>query len=90
VWIPLTDAAARVGLSRTGFLGLDEREGIAITQRYSRRSVAAAELDAYLERCRIPPGSYGPELVPYKGQNGPAEVRHLDLLDAVAAGLAFF
>jgi hypothetical protein len=51
--------------------------------------VAAAELDAFLRRCRIPPASYGPELVPYKGHNGPAEVRHVDLLDAVAAGLSW-
>jgi hypothetical protein len=39
--------------------------------------VVVAELDAYLERCRIVSGNYGPELVvPYKGHNGPAEVRH--------------
>jgi hypothetical protein len=88
VWIRLTDAAARLGLSRSGFLGLAEREGIVITQRSGRRGVTAAQLDAFAERCRIAPASYGPELVPYKGRNGPAEVRHLDLLDAVVAGLS--
>jgi hypothetical protein len=63
--------------------------GIAITLRYGRRGVTAAQLDAFVERCRIAPASYGPKLVPYKGHNGPAEVRHLDLLDAVAAGLSW-
>jgi hypothetical protein len=84
VWIRLTDAAARLGLSGSGFLGLAERQGIAITERSGRRGVATAELNAYLERCRIPPGSYRPELVPCKGRDSPVEVRHLDLLDAVA------
>jgi hypothetical protein len=89
VWVRLTDAATQLGMSRSGFVRLAQREGISITQRYGRRGVAAAELDAFLERCRIAPGSYGPEVVPYKGHNGPAEVRHLDLLDAVAAGLSW-
>jgi hypothetical protein len=89
VWIRLTDAAAQLGMSRSGFLGLVEREGIAITQQSGRRGVAAARLDAFVKRCRIPPGSYRPELVPYKGHNGPVEVRHLDLLDAVVAGLSW-
>jgi hypothetical protein len=88
VWIRLTHAANQLGLSRSSFLGLAEREGIVITERYGRRGVTAAQLDAYLERCRIAPGSYGPELVPYKGHNGPAQVRHVDLLDAVVAGLS--
>jgi hypothetical protein len=87
VWISLTDTATRLRFSRSGFLGLVQREGIAITQRHGGRGVSAAELDAFLERCRIAPESYGPELVPYKGHNSPAEVRHLDLFDAVAAGL---
>jgi hypothetical protein len=89
VWIRLTHAASRLGLSRSSFLVLAEREGIAITERYGRRGVTTPQLDAYVERCRIPPASYGPELVPYKGPNGPAEVRHLDLLDAVVAGLSW-
>jgi hypothetical protein len=89
VWIRLTHAANQLGLSRSSFLGLAEREGIAITERYGRRGVTAAQLDAYLERCRIAPGSYGPELVPYKGHNGPAVVRHVDLLDPVGAGLSW-
>jgi hypothetical protein len=89
VWIRLTDAAARLGLSRSGFVGLAEREGIAITHRGGRRGVIAAELDDYLGRCRISPASYGPELVPYCGRSSPAEVRHLDLLDAVGAGLSW-
>jgi hypothetical protein len=88
-WIRLTDAATQLGLSRSGFLGLAEREGVVITERYGRRGVAAAQLDAFVARCRIAPASYGPELVPYKGHTGPAEVRHLDLLDAVGAGLSW-
>jgi hypothetical protein len=88
-WITLTDAATRLGMSRTSFVRLAEREGIPITQRYGRRGVTAAQLDAVVERCRIPPGSYGPELVPYSGRSTPAEVRHLDLLNAVAAGLSW-
>jgi hypothetical protein len=59
-WIRLTDAATQLGMSRRGFLGLAEWEGIAITQRYGRRGVTTAQLDAYLTRCRIPPASYGP------------------------------
>jgi hypothetical protein len=89
VWIRLTDAAARLGMSRTGFLCLAEREGIAITQRYGQRGIAAAELDAFVKRCRIAPGSYGPPLVPYKGRFSPGEVRHLDLLDTVGTGLSW-
>jgi hypothetical protein len=89
VWISLIDAAAPLGLSCSGFVGLVEREGIAVTQRNGRRAVAAAQLAAYLERCQIAPGSHGPELVPYGGRSSPTEVRHLDLLDAVAAGLAW-
>jgi hypothetical protein len=73
----------------TAFLGLAEREGIAITQRYGRRGVAAAEPDAYLERCRIAPGNYSPVSVHYKGRHNAAEVRHLDLLDAVETGLSW-
>jgi hypothetical protein len=56
-WIRLADAAARLGLSQGGFESLAEPEGIAITQRYGRLGMARAELDAYLERCRIAPGS---------------------------------
>jgi hypothetical protein len=48
-----------------GFVGLAQQEEIAITHRSGRSGVAAAEFDAYLEWCRIAPGSYGPELVPY-------------------------
>jgi hypothetical protein len=59
-------------MSRSGFTALAEREGIAITLRYGQRGVAAARLDAFVERCRIPPGSYGPELVPYSGRSSPA------------------
>jgi hypothetical protein len=76
-------------MSRSGFLGLVEREGIAITERYGRRGVTAAQLEAFVERCRIAPGSYGPELVPYKGRQTATEVRHLDLLEAVVAGLSW-
>jgi hypothetical protein len=76
-------------MSRSGFLGLAQWEGIAITERYGRRYVIAARLDAYLERCRIAPGSYGPELVPDKGHKGPAEVRHVDLLNTVGTGLSW-
>jgi hypothetical protein len=89
VWIRLADAAAQLGMSRSGFLGLAEREGIAITERYGRRGVTAAQLDAFVERCRIPTASYGPELVPYSGRSSSAEVRHLHLLDAVVAGLSW-
>jgi hypothetical protein len=49
----LSDVAARLGMSRSGFLGLAERDGIAITQRYGQRGVVAAARDAFLERCRI-------------------------------------
>jgi restriction endonuclease Mrr len=45
VWIRLTDAAARLGLSSNSFVGLAEREGIAITHRYGRRGVAAAGVE---------------------------------------------
>jgi hypothetical protein len=89
VWIRLSDAAAELGIPRSTFLGLAEREGIAITQRYGRRGVAAADLDTFLERCRIAPGSYGPPLVPYNGRGSPVEVRHLKLLDAVGAALSW-
>jgi hypothetical protein len=76
-------------MSRNGFVGLAEREGIAITQRYGRRGVTAAQLDAFVQGCRIAPGSYRPELVPYKGRQTATEVRHLDLLEAVAVGLSW-
>jgi hypothetical protein len=88
-WISLTEAAIRPRLSRSGFLGLAQREGIAITERYGRRGVASAELNGYLERCRIAPGSYSPGSVPYKGRRGPGQVRHLDLLDEVAGLLSW-
>jgi transcriptional regulator with XRE-family HTH domain len=89
VWIRLSDATAQLGLPRSSFLSLAERKGIAITERYGRRGVAATDLDALLERCRIAPSSYGPPLVPYTGHGSPVEVRHLELLDAVAAALSW-
>jgi hypothetical protein len=70
-------------------LGLAQREGIAITDWSGRRGVITADLDAYLERCRIALGSYGPGSVPYKGRQTATEVRHLDLLEAVAVGLSW-
>jgi hypothetical protein len=51
--------------------------------------VTTADLDAYLERCPIALGSHGPGSVPYKGRQTATEVRHLDLLDAVAVGLSW-
>jgi hypothetical protein len=71
------------------FVGLAEREGMAITGRSGGAAWTTAGRDAYLERCQIAPGSYGPELVPHKGHNNPAEVGHLDLLDAVADSLSW-
>jgi hypothetical protein len=88
-WIGLTDAAARLGLSDSSFLGLAEREGISITHRGGRRGVVATELDDYLKRCQIRPGSYGAGSVPYKGRRSPLEAPHLDLLDAVVSGLSW-
>jgi hypothetical protein len=87
-WISLTDAAIRLRLSRSGFVGLAQREGITITERSGRPGVTTAELDAYLERCRIFLGSYGPGSVPYRGRQTATEVRHLDLLETVTAGLS--
>jgi hypothetical protein len=89
VWIRVTDAAARLGLSPHSFVSLAEREGIAITERYGRRGVTAAELDAYVARCQIPRGSYSSGSVPYKGRRGPGQVRHLDLLDELAGLLSW-
>jgi hypothetical protein len=45
----------------------------------------AAELNAYLERCRIGPGSSGAGSVPYKRRHGAAEIWQLDLLDTVGS-----
>jgi hypothetical protein len=76
-------------MSPNGLVGLAEREAMAITHRSGRRGVAAAELDAYLERCRIPPGRSGPELAPYKRRSSPAQVRHVDLLESVVSCLSW-
>ena len=82
-WLTVPEAAARLGLSPSGFRGLAKRVGIAIQRRGNRPGVPAWEVKALQVQSQIPTGSYGRGSVPYKGRSNAAEVRHLELLDAV-------
>jgi hypothetical protein len=84
-WVTVAEAAARLGISDSGFRGLAKREEVLVRRRGSQPGVSAEQVEALRMRSRIPPGSYGPELVPYKGRSNAGEVRYLELLDAVVA-----
>jgi hypothetical protein len=56
-WLTVEQAAARLGLSPSGFRGLAETEGFEVRRRGNRPGVRQVDVDAYLERARIQPGA---------------------------------
>jgi hypothetical protein len=56
-WLTVDQAAAYAGLSTSGFRGLAEAENLDVRRRGRRPGVLRADLDAYLERARIQPGT---------------------------------
>jgi hypothetical protein len=56
-WLTIDQAAAYVGLSASGFHGLADGEDIEVRRRGRRPGVLKADLDAYLQRARIRPGT---------------------------------
>jgi hypothetical protein len=60
-WLTIGEAAARLGLSPSGFRGLAQAEGIPVERRGSRPGVRATEIVAFIERARIRPGEFPDE-----------------------------
>ena len=52
-WLTISDSAAMVGLSRTGFIEFAGREGVEIRQRGGHPGVRLSQLKAAIDHARL-------------------------------------